>query len=85
MGIPTAISLAPYDQQIGNSRGEHDRLVLGLVEIGDEVDRFAAFDNRQQLLADARQARLGITHGRRRIAVDRAEIARPSTRAGSAC
>ena len=50
--------------------------MLGFIEIGDEINGLS-IDIRQQLFADARQPRLGVTHGRGRVAIDRAEVALP--------
>ena len=62
------------DEKIGNARGQDDRLFFALIEIGSEIDGFL-FDVREHLLGDLRKARLGVTHRRRRIAVDRAVVA----------
>ena len=62
------------DQQVRNARRQHRRLVLGLVVVGDEVDRFLV-DVGQQLVRELRHAHFGVAHRRRRIAVHRAEVA----------
>ena len=61
-------------QQVGNSRRQHHRLDRGVVEVGDEVDRVLV-DVGQQLFGDLGQARFGVPVGRRRIAIDRTEVA----------
>src|SRR5579883_1780421 len=61
------------DEQIGYTRWQNDRLLFGLVEVWDEIDGFA-IDVSQKLFADSREARLGVTHRRGGIAVDRTEI-----------
>jgi hypothetical protein len=58
------------------ARGQHDRLVDGVVEVRLEVDR-VAIEVGEQLGGDRGEARLGVAHLRRRVAVDRAEVALP--------
>ena len=62
------------DQQVRHARRQDRRLVLGLVVVGYEVDRFLV-DVGQQLVREPRHAHFGVAHGRRRIAVHRAEVA----------
>ena len=62
------------DQQIRDARRQDGRLALRLVVVRDEVDRFLV-DVRQQLARELRHAHFGVAHRRRRIAVDRPEIA----------
>ena len=64
------------DQQVRQPRGQDRRLGLLVVVVGLEVDRLLV-DVGQQLLADLLHAALGVAVGRRRIAVDRAEVALP--------
>ena len=64
------------DQQIGETRRQHHRLFLVAVVIRLEVDGVLV-DVVEQRHRRARQPAFGVTHGRRRIAVDRAEIALP--------
>ncbi len=64
------------DQQVRHARGQHRRLGLGPVVVRHEVDGFLV-DVGQQLAGDARHADFGVTHGGRRIAVHRAEVALP--------
>jgi hypothetical protein len=64
------------DQKIREARRHDRRLGFGPVVVRDEIDRFF-LDVREQLARDARHAHFGVTHGRRRIAVDRTEVALP--------
>ena len=64
------------DQQIGEARRQHHRLALAAVVVGLEVDRVLV-DVVEQRIGDLVEPHLGVAHGRRRIAVDRAEIALP--------
>ncbi len=64
------------DQQIGKARRQHHRLVLVAVIIGLEVDGVLV-DVVKQRHRGLGQPAFGVAHGRRRIAVDRAEIALP--------
>ena len=64
------------DDQIGNARGQHRRLEGGLVVVRREVHGLH-LDVGQQLAGNAHHAALGVAHGRRRIAIDRAEVALP--------
>ena len=65
---------AAVDEQVRDPRGQHGRLALALVVVRREIDRLLV-DVGQQLLRDAGHAHFGVAHGRRRIAVDRAEVA----------
>ena len=64
----------PVDQEVGDRRGEHDRLeelaVVGRPE-GDGV----LLDLAKQLGTEGLQPRLGVAHGRGAVAVERAEVA----------
>src|SRR2546428_80042 len=62
------------DEQVRQLGWQDARLAQRAVEVGREVDRVLV-DVGQQLLSDRGEARLGVAHGRRRIAVDRAEVA----------
>ena len=64
---------AAVDQQVGKRGGKDRRLGAGLVVIGDEIHRVLVHVLHQRG-AEVRQARLGVTHGRRRIAFDGAEV-----------
>ena len=64
------------DQQIGETRRQNRRLVLLAVVIGLEVDGafVKIFEQRERRLCEPG---LGVAHRRRRIVVDRSEIALP--------
>ena len=62
------------DQEVGDTCGEHGRLAVGVVVVGLEVDRVGV-DVAEHLFADFLQTHLGVSHGGRSVAVDRAEIA----------
>ena len=63
-------------QQIGEARRKNGRLALGIVIVGLELDRVLV-DVLQQRVRHLGHAGFGVAHGRRRVAVDRAEIALP--------
>ena len=65
---------AAVDQKIGEGRGENDGLGQALVIVGDEVDGRLVHVGHEGR-AEVGQARLGVTHGGRRIAFDRTEVA----------
>ena len=62
------------DEQVREQRGQHFGLLQRAVEVIGEVDRFLV-DVGQHLGGDGREPRLGVAHGRRAIAVERAEVA----------
>ena len=62
------------DQQVREPRRHDRRLGLRFVVVRHEIDGFF-FDVGEQLARDARHAHFGVTHGRRRVAVHRAEVA----------
>ena len=64
------------DQEVREARRQDDRLLLLLVVVRLEIDRVLVeiFEQRQ---GGAIEPRLGVAGGRRRVAVDRAEIALP--------
>ena len=62
-------------EQVRNARGQDDRLGLRAVVVGTEVHR-RLLDFGEHLVADARQAALGVAHRRRAVAVERPEVAR---------
>ncbi len=64
------------DQQVGERGGEHARLLLAFIVIRLEIDRILV-DIVQQQHRRRVQPHFGITHRRRHIAVDRAEIPLP--------
>jgi hypothetical protein len=65
---------AAVDEQVRHRRREHLGLLEAVVEVRLEIDG-ALVDVAQHLHRDARQPRLRVPVGRRRIAVDRAEVA----------
>ena len=76
VAMPTAMPPAPLASRFGIGRRQDGRLLLALVIVRLELDRVLV-DVGEQRFGGARQARLGVAHGRRRIAVHRAEIALP--------
>ena len=64
------------DQQVRHPRRQHQRFFFGVVVVGDEVHRFLV-EVGEQFVGDLRHAHLGVAHGRRRVAVHRAEVALP--------
>ena len=64
------------DQQIGEARRQHHRLVLVAVVVGLEIDGVLV-DVGQQRHRRLAQPAFGVAHRRRGIAVDRAEVALP--------
>ena len=69
-------ALRAVGQQIGKRARQHHRLVLAAVIGRAEIDRVLV-DAVDQQPRDLGQARFGVAHGRRVIAVDVAEIALP--------
>ena len=74
VAMPTAMPPAPLTRRLGKARRQHHRLALGIVVVGLEIDGVLV-EILDQRAGDALQPHLGVAHGRRRIAVDRAEIA----------
>ena len=64
------------DEQIRNARRQNDRFFARLIEVGDKIDGFF-FEVGENVFRDFRQPGLGVSHGRRRIAVDGTEIPLP--------
>jgi hypothetical protein len=62
------------DEQVREARRQHDGLALAAVVVGDEVDGVGV-EVAQHLGRHAIEARLRVPHGRRRVVVDRAEVA----------
>ncbi len=75
-GHPHGDARGAVDQQVRHPRGQHQGLELLLVVVGDEGDGLL-LDVGQQVAAYPRHAHLGVAHGRRRVAVHRAEVALP--------
>ena len=67
-------ALGAVDQEVREAGRQYLGLVLGLVVIGLEIDGVVV-EVVEQRIGDAREPRLGVAIGRRRIAVHRAEIA----------
>ena len=67
-------ALRAVHQQVGEARGKNRGLFEALVVVGLEVHRFLV-QVAQQLHGHLVQAGLGVTHGRRAVAVDGAEVA----------
>ena len=65
------------EQQLGDPGGQHGRLLLGTVEVVGEINRFRLDVFQQAVGGKSLQPRFGVSHRRRRIVVDRAEIAVP--------
>ena len=74
VAMPTAMPLRAVDQQVGDLGREDRRLLQPVVEVGLEVDGVLV-DVLQHRDRDAGEPGLGVPVGRRRIAVDRAEVA----------
>ena len=62
------------DQQIGQAGGQHHRLLLRAVVVGGVIDGLLVYVL-QELMGDPGHAHLGVAHGGRGVAIDRAEIA----------
>jgi hypothetical protein len=62
------------DQQVGKARRQDDGLVLGIVVVGLEVDGVLV-DVVEQRMRGAGEAHFRVSHGRRGVAVDGAEVA----------
>ncbi len=74
VAMPTAMPPEPLTSRLGTRDGSTVRLALLAVVVGDEIDRLLV-DVGQQLGRRSCQAALGVAHGRRVVAVDRAEVA----------
>ena len=67
---------AAIDEEIWERSGKDSRLRAGLVVVRDKVDRVLVHVGHERG-AEMRHARLGVTHRRRWIAFDRAEVSLP--------
>ena len=76
VAMPTAMPLAPLTRRFGKRAGSTAGSWRPAVVVGLELDRLLV-DILEQRVGGARQARLGVAHRRRRIAVHRAVIALP--------
>ncbi len=63
-------------QQIGETRGQHQRLLLRAIVVGAKIDGFLV-EVRHQLMRNARHADFGITHRSGVVAIHRAEVPLP--------
>ena len=81
--MPTAMPDEPLTSRFGSLAGRTDGSFNDAIEVVDPLDRFLV-EVLQHLLGDLVQAALGVPHGRRFIAVDRAEVALAVDRAGNA-
>ncbi len=65
---------ATVDEQVRQHAREHGRLLAGLVVVGPQVHR-VLLEVREHLDREVGEPGLGVAHGRRGVAVDRAEVA----------
>ena len=76
-GHPHGDAGGAVEQQLRNPRRHHGGLLLGAIEVVDEIDGFA-FDVLQQGVGGERlQPRFRVAHRGGRVVVDRAEVAVP--------
>ena len=73
VAMPTAMPVPPLTSRFGNAAGKTVGSVRRLVVVRDEVDRVLVHVVHERG-AEMRHARLGVTHGRRRIAFDGTEV-----------
>ncbi len=73
-GHPDGDPGTAVDEQVRQPGRQDRRLLLRPVVVVDEVDRVLV-DVGQHLAGDRRQSRFGVAHRRRRVAVDRSEVA----------
>ena len=74
VAMPTAMPGRAVHQELRDRARQHDRLVERGVVVGAEGDGVVP-EVVEHLLGERRQPRLGVAHGRRAIAVERAEVA----------
>ena len=84
VAMPTAMPAEPLTSRFGKRRGQDRRLLGGLVVVRDEVDGLLV-EIRHHLVAERLEPRLGVSHRRRRVAVDRSEVALAVDERRSAC
>jgi hypothetical protein len=72
--MPDGDAGGTIDEEVRDLRREDERFLFLAVVVRAEVDGFLV-DVGQQFGGDAFQAALGVAHGRRVVAVDRAEVA----------
>ena len=73
VAMPTAMPVPPLTSRFGNAAGKTVGSVARLVVVRDEIDRVLVHVGHERG-AEMRHARLGVTHGRGRIAFDRTEV-----------
>ena len=66
----------PVDQQVGHPGRQHPRLLDGIVKVVAEINGLLV-NVGQHFVGDGGQTRLGVAHGRRRVAVHAAEVPLP--------
>ena len=74
VAMPTAMPVEPLTSRFGNLRRQHRRLRPGLVVVGHEIHGVVP-DVLHHLHGRGRHPGLGVSHGRRRVGVDAAEVA----------
>ena len=74
VAMPTAMPVPPLTRRFGNALGKTVGSVTRLVVVRDKFDRVLVHVGHERG-AEMRHARFGVTHGRRRIAFDRTEVA----------
>ena len=84
VAMPTAMPAEPLTSRFGNGAGRTVGSLGGLVVVGDEVDGLLV-EVRHHLVGERLEPGLGIAHRRRRVAVDRAEVALAVDERRSAC
>ena len=72
----------PVDQQIRQPPRQYRRFVQRLIEVGREIDGVFV-DVRQHFFADRAEPRLGVTHCRRRVVINRTVVALPVDQRGA--
>ena len=75
VAIPTAMPEEPLTQEVGVARRENRGFGQRPVVVGHPIDGFLGDVVAEQLFGQPGQPDLGVTHRRRRIAIDRSEVA----------
>ncbi len=75
VAMPTAMPVGAIDQQVREARRQHRRLGLRSRRSSATKSTVSLSMSASSSLRDARHAHFGVTHGGRRIAVHRAEVA----------
>ena len=76
-GHPHGDAGGAVEQQLRNPRRHHRGLLLGAIEVVDEVDRFALDVLQQGIGGERLQPGFGVAHRGRWVVVDRTEVAVP--------